>query len=225
VLIDDKGNALLTDFGMTESVDRDEISGAHISAPKNDLLPVRWTAPERLKGGEATTAADTWMFGMTLYEVVYGTVPFATLSNREVMELVTSNHFDPARDLPTIVKADWPNGQDAQLRDLLVKVLQTDPAKRPSMDEILRHPALNSGITGTPAAKQMLADVLSGKIRPARPAPDNSAPVSPQIASSGGEANNYNLELVQDDAPESDNSRSNPAPAEPDGGKSVFYTT
>lgn len=187
VLVDQQGNALLADFGLTEEMKGEGPADGEVRPAAEDApVPIRWSSPERITGKPTNAATDSWMFGMALWEVVYGEAPFTGMSQDDVVGMFKNNAFDPNLDLPPINTDKWPNGQHAQLRDLLQKVLQTDPTKRPSMEEILRHPALNTGIIGTPTAKDLLAAVLA-----------DMAPVETTTAtdnSSSTSGNNYNLE-------------------------------
>ena len=68
VLIDDAGNAVLCDFGLsrikTDITSRTAtLSGGEIVGSRN------WMAPERLMGGALKKPCDIYSFGMTLHEV------------------------------------------------------------------------------------------------------------------------------------------------------------
>ncbi|MFJ3875860.1 serine/threonine-protein kinase [Streptomyces sp. NPDC090077] len=66
VLLDDKGRAVLTDFGIA--------SVADATAPRTKALvgTLGYIAPERLAGTEPGPAADMWSLGATLYFAVEG---------------------------------------------------------------------------------------------------------------------------------------------------------
>ena len=55
------------------------------------MFPVRWTAPEALKDGIHTPKSDVWSFGVLVFEIVtFGSFPYQTLSNKEVLECVVN---------------------------------------------------------------------------------------------------------------------------------------
>ena len=77
MLIDDAGNAVLSDFGLSrikaEAVTRStKPGGASVSGSRN------WMAPERLSGGSLKPPVDIYAFGMVIYEV--GAFPFHSAS-------------------------------------------------------------------------------------------------------------------------------------------------
>jgi serine/threonine protein kinase len=68
VLIDDGGNAVLCDFGLSR-IKADVTS--RMEEPEMDgLMGSRnWISPERLLGGALKKPCDIYAFGMTLHEV------------------------------------------------------------------------------------------------------------------------------------------------------------
>ncbi len=167
VLITGKGVGQLADFGLTE-----QLQGAPADAKSEittDKIPVRWSAPERLNQKDAnaapvTTKADTWMFGMTLYELVYGGVPFPNKSNAEAAAII--RNFDPTNPehLPPIDTTRWPSPMDQKLRALLIDILKSDPSQRLSMDEVQRRFARDFPDVGSAASREWLHLSLTQKI-------------------------------------------------------------
>jgi hypothetical protein len=82
VLLADDGRVVLTDFGVA-AVDGESLatsSGVILGSPQ-------YMAPERVRSGAATPAADLWSLGATLFAAVEGHSPYA---RRSVMETVTA---------------------------------------------------------------------------------------------------------------------------------------
>ena len=50
-------------------------------------------APEMLKGAKVTTAADTYGFGLVMWEMAAGVRPFSDLSVTEVLHTVTTQRL------------------------------------------------------------------------------------------------------------------------------------
>ncbi|NMO57314.1 serine/threonine protein kinase [Actinoplanes sp. TBRC 11911] len=112
VLLADDGRVVLTDFGVA-AVDGDSLatsSGLILGSPQ-------YMAPERVRSGAATPAADLWSLGATLFASVEGHSPYA---RRSVMETVTAvASEEPER--PTRAGA---------LDQALDGLLRKDPAER-----------------------------------------------------------------------------------------------
>ena len=48
---------------------------------KNDVGPIRWSAPESMFQSEYSKMSDCYMFGMFMYEVLFRQIPFYNISN------------------------------------------------------------------------------------------------------------------------------------------------
>lgn len=68
VLIDDAGNAVLCDFGLSR-VKADVISRTANAEDSGIIGSRNWMAPELLIGKSLKKPSDIYAFGMTLYEV------------------------------------------------------------------------------------------------------------------------------------------------------------
>ena len=82
-------------------------------------------------GGEEYSGkgVDIWAMGITLYCFVYGKPPFLTSNILELHEMIIN---DPV---------PFPEEQkvDPDVKDLLTNILEKDPKKRYTMDEIRKH--------------------------------------------------------------------------------------
>ncbi|PRP76598.1 LRR receptor-like serine/threonine-protein kinase FLS2-like [Planoprotostelium fungivorum] len=123
LLVDKSLHIKITDFGMSR---RDELyiqSVPDRAAP----TPFRWTAPEVLLTGVATTKSDVWSYSIVIWEIFSAArIPYPELNNREVVEGVThkglrlSQPYRCPDDLFEIMKDCW----------------QEDPQQRPSFNDI-----------------------------------------------------------------------------------------
>jgi hypothetical protein len=122
ILLNDRGHALITDFGTTRPTDFDY-------TPTGDAGTVHYAAPERFKEDIEirTPAIDVFSFGLVLYEIIVGGAVFpAMLVPFEVIRM----HNDGFRP-------DIPDHVYPHMRDLIIRCWSPNPTDRPSFDEIL----------------------------------------------------------------------------------------
>lgn len=74
ILMDEDGNAYLSDFGIAKEVGADAGGGGNIEGTPAYL------APEQIRGGEVGPQSDVYAFGIMLYEMLSGKRPFAELT-------------------------------------------------------------------------------------------------------------------------------------------------
>jgi serine/threonine kinase PknH len=71
VLLDDAGDAVLTDFGLARGAD-----STKLTRDGQLLGSLHYLAPELIEGAEATPASDIYALGCLLYECATGAPPF-----------------------------------------------------------------------------------------------------------------------------------------------------
>lgn len=124
VLLTADGVVKISDFGVSEEfIDDNDVMRRSAGTPS-------FTPPEMISAGQAPSRgrdADVWACGVTLYCLAFSKVPF---SGTTVMEV-----YDRVREAQPEYAADC----DPVLRDLLMKVLQPDPAKRIDINTALKH--------------------------------------------------------------------------------------
>jgi len=121
--VDPRGVRLM-DFGIAAGkvLTRLTITGARIGTPV-------YMSPEQAKGQKLDHRSDIYSLGIVLYEALTGQPPFTggyeTVIHQQIFQVPT-----PPKQL---------NPQIPQvLSDLVLKMLEKDPAKRPSLDEVIR---------------------------------------------------------------------------------------
>jgi serine/threonine protein kinase/tetratricopeptide (TPR) repeat protein len=125
IMIDKKGNARIMDFGIARSLEAEGITGdgSIIGTPE-------YMSPEQAEGMEADHRSDIYSFGVILYEMVTGKVPFegdtplsiALKHKREIPH-------DPRKYNPQV---------PSELSSLILKCLEKDKEKRfQSAEEML----------------------------------------------------------------------------------------
>ncbi|KAK7683307.1 hypothetical protein QCA50_013569 [Cerrena zonata] len=100
ILVSDKNEALVCDFGMSKVVE--DITDQFASITLTKAGSSRWLAPELMEGtiNFPDMACDVYSFGMTMYECLTGSIPFASLKkNAQVIRKVTQEGARPERPL------------------------------------------------------------------------------------------------------------------------------
>src|SRR6266849_948112 len=118
VMIDEHGNARITDFGLAglaEEFGADELAAG---------TPA-YVAPEQLEGKEQTVRTDIYSFGLVLYELFTGKKAFEAATFGDLIKLRRS---DTTPTTPTSIVKDV----DPIIERVFDRCIQKDPAQRPS---------------------------------------------------------------------------------------------
>ena len=75
-----------------------------------------------------------WSLGVIIYTLIIGKPPFETNDVKTTYRKIRMNQYS-FPDSVTISES---------AKDLIVRILNTDPARRPTVDEILAHPWINN---------------------------------------------------------------------------------
>jgi len=116
----------VVDFGIFGSV--------RGSAEKVEAGSLRYMAPELLHGKfETTPKIDVWSMGVILHALLLGKLPFRQKDKEELQRSIKEKVLDLSGE---------PISEDA--KDLVLQMLEKDPAKRISIIEMQEHPWLTS---------------------------------------------------------------------------------
>lgn len=110
-LLDEKGNLLLTDFGLSKVAEDGSTCKSLLGTPE-------YIAPEVLLGKEYDYAVDWWSLGAVLFDMLTGSPPFTGNNNKRIMEKITRQKVN----LPYYLTED--------AKDLLRKLLRKESHKR-----------------------------------------------------------------------------------------------
>ncbi len=200
--------AVLTDFGIAqfEGDPRLTQTGMVMGSPG-------FTAPERIRGGDATPASDLWSLGATIYAAVEGRGPFEQRGGA-----ITTMSAIINEDAPVAPHA-------AQLAPLIAALLRRDPSARPSAASAVRlfaqvlpqltdapesppaaaHPPtiLSAHIPSSAAAAAASAVSAPGSARQDAPADEVPAPAADADESAAGEQAAAVAEPAEEAAPDS----------------------
>ena len=131
ILISKSGNIKIIDFGLSNLYAPDR----HLSTFCGSLY---FAAPELLNAKVYTgPEVDVWSFGIVLYVLVCGKVPFDDQS-------MPALHAKIKRGLVA-----YPAWLSNECKSLLGRMLVTNPAERATLGEVLSHPFMNKGYEGT----------------------------------------------------------------------------
>ena len=88
-------------------------------------------SPELILCGHCSKATDIFAAGVVLYILLCGRPPFQSKSNREVLERTCRGQY-------TMEGPQWSDVSE-EAKDLVRRMLTTDPAKRITAAEVLQH--------------------------------------------------------------------------------------
>ncbi|CAI6256110.1 unnamed protein product [Periconia digitata] len=132
ILISKTGDIKIIDFGLS-----------NLFSPRNLLKTfcgsLYFAAPELLQAKQYTgPEVDVWSFGIVLYVLVCGKVPFDDQSMPQLHAKIKKGHVD------------YPPWLSTECRNLIHRMLQTDPTQRITLGEIMTHPWLTKGFNTPP---------------------------------------------------------------------------
>ncbi|MDQ7802995.1 protein kinase [Amycolatopsis sp. A133] len=118
VLVTADGTARITDFGVSHAL------GEHPAAGEGVVVgTLPYLAPEVARGEAAGLPSDVYSLGATLYTALEGTPPFGTSDDPiTLLRRITENQLTPP-------------AHGGPLTGVLMRMLERDPAARPSMQE------------------------------------------------------------------------------------------
>lgn len=98
ILLDEKGNAYLTDFGVAKRMNRQSAIttvGSVIGSPN-------YLSPEQIVGADISNRTDIYAIGILIYEMLVGDHPFAATTSRVQLMMQLVKEDFPALDAPHI---------------------------------------------------------------------------------------------------------------------------
>ncbi|EJS43810.1 tos3p [Saccharomyces arboricola H-6] len=167
LLISSNGTVKISDFGVSifSATDSTGIQSTHEQILKSKTFGTpAFFAPELCspEGGHCCSSTiDIWSLGVTLYCLLFGTLPFNANSGLELFDNIISKPLD----FPSYEKISKRGSSGLTIeeygdaKDLLCMLLEKDPNKRITLAEIKTHPFIcHHGSNGTPVATPLLVD-------------------------------------------------------------------
>jgi eukaryotic-like serine/threonine-protein kinase len=124
VLLNDEGQAKMTDFGIARSVDVDGVTVTGTVLGTSEYI-----APEQARGQRVDAHTDVYSLGVVLYELLTGAVPF---SGESFVTVALRHVNEPPPDVLEH-RADCP----PRVALLIERAMDKNPDDRPSMDELV----------------------------------------------------------------------------------------
>jgi 3-phosphoinositide dependent protein kinase-1 len=121
LLLDEKMHIKITDFGTAKWLKGPpptSPSGAPLERKNSFPGSEEYVSPELLGEDEVTEASDLWALGVILYQLLVGKMPFKGATQFLTFQLIEAG------------EVAYPEGIDAQGKDLIAKLLVKDPSKR-----------------------------------------------------------------------------------------------
>lgn len=173
------GNMMLTSQGVVKLMD------FGIARPNNEvgmtltgttLGSLNYMSPEQVKGEPVDARSDLYSFGVSLYEMVTGQLPFRGNSNYSVM----SAHLQEIPQPPVKLRPDLPSG----LSDIIVMSMAKNPNDRFQSADAFAN-ALKAVMGGGAARPATVAAApAASAVRPAATVPMQPAPPPAVVAAS-----------------------------------------
>uniref|UniRef100_A0A914DLW6 non-specific serine/threonine protein kinase n=1 Tax=Acrobeloides nanus TaxID=290746 RepID=A0A914DLW6_9BILA len=149
LLLDERNNIKVADFGMASL----QVEGSML---ETSCGSPHYACPEVIRGEKYDgRKADVWSCGVILYALLVGALPFDDDNLRNLLEKVKKGVFH----IPHFVPADCQN--------LLRTMIEVDPQKRISLQDVFRHPWVAGSTKSDPELELPMAQVVQTHIIPA----------------------------------------------------------
>jgi serine/threonine-protein kinase len=115
VLLDEQGNAYLTDFGIAKMIGGSTITG--LTSPGAVMGTPTYMAPEQWRSEPVDARTDVYALGVIVYQMLLGQVPFSAETPHGLMY----QHLDSEPPSPRTIKPGLPLGIEPVIRKALAK--------------------------------------------------------------------------------------------------------
>ncbi|XP_056421471.1 activated CDC42 kinase 1 isoform X3 [Hyla sarda] len=135
ILLSSNDLVKIGDFGLMRALPKND---DHYVMQEHRKVPFAWCAPESLKTRTFSHASDTWMFGVTLWEMfTYGQEPWIGLNGSQILHKIDkegerlARPEDSPQDIYNVMLQCWAHKPEDRptfvaLRDFLIEAQPTD---------------------------------------------------------------------------------------------------
>lgn len=164
VLVSNQGDVKLLDFGLAKP----EVGGDDLTQSGATVGSFRYMAPEQILNKPIDARTDLYAFGILLYFMLVGKLPFDATSNGGEFEIMEKQVREPA----PIPKEQNPE-INAELSDLILKLLEKDKNDRPRDTSSVRT-SIQAIIAHLKTSRQTINKASRKTLNKPSPAPSNA---------------------------------------------------
>eukprot|EP00298_Acanthocystis_sp_HF-20_P016623 c21533_g1_i1.p1 GENE.c21533_g1_i1~~c21533_g1_i1.p1 ORF type:complete len:891 (+),score=312.88 c21533_g1_i1:163-2673(+) len=133
IMIGSDGHIKLTDFGLSQILTKSD-SGRQNNEEESTSPPHKivhgtpdYLAPEILQDQYQGKYSDWWSLGIVIFEFLVGIPPFHASTPNEIFQNILSSRIT------------WPSDISGEVRDLILHLLNANPAERMGFDQLREH--------------------------------------------------------------------------------------
>lgn len=170
MMLTPQGVVKLMDFGIARSA-----TDGSLTTTGTTLGSLNYMPPEQVRGEAADARSDIYSFGVSLYEMLTGKLPFKGDSQYSLM----TAHLNQIPPAPITLRGDLPPG----LNEIIMMAIAKDPANRFQLADAFRAALSSVPVSDLPKAETTVTPT------PKHPVPSGQTtvidtPVTPRVATS-----------------------------------------
>jgi serine/threonine protein kinase len=148
MMLTPQGIVKLMDFGIARSATDMSLTSTGMTLGSLNYMP-----PEQVRGESADARSDIYSFGVSLYELLTGKLPFQGDSQYSLM----TAHLTQTPPAPITLRGDLPSG----LNEIIMMAIAKDPAKRFQSADAFRAALSTVQVTHMPASSTTVTSTAS----------------------------------------------------------------
>jgi serine/threonine protein kinase len=148
IMLTPQGTVKLMDFGIARSSKDGSLTSTGTTLGSLNYMP-----PEQVRGEAADARSDIYSFGVTLYEMLTGKLPFRGDSQYSMM----TAHLNENPPEPITLRADIPAG----LNQIIMMAMAKDPANRFQTAEAFRNALKSVSVSDLPSSSTTMTPTPS----------------------------------------------------------------